>query len=141
MNKEQNILLWDKCLEILRDNLDAEQFDAWFAPIVAVDFKDDKLTLKLPSQFFVQQIEQNFYDLFSATLRRVYGNNVKLFYNYNIIEDTPDSSVTIAHDNSSTKLNNRVNKQYQQVGNAVPPILAKAIAKELARQLKKYEKG
>lgn len=122
MNKEQNILLWDKCLEILRDNLDAEQFDAWFAPIVAVDFKDDKLTLKLPSQFFVQQIEQNFYDLFSATLRRVYGNNVKLFYNYNIIEDTPDSSVTIAHDNSSTKLNNRVNKQYQQVANPFAPV-------------------
>ena len=122
MNKEQNILLWDKCLEILRDNLDAEQFDAWFAPIVAVDFKDEKLTLKLPSQFFVQQIEQNFYDLFSATLRRVYGNNVKLFYNYNIIEDTPDSSVTIAHDNSSTKLNNRVNKQYQQVANPFAPV-------------------
>lgn len=32
-------------------------------------------------------------------------------------------------------------KQYQQVGNAVPPIMAKAIAKKLAKQLKKIEEN
>lgn len=32
-------------------------------------------------------------------------------------------------------------QQYQQVGNAVPPIMAKAIAKKLAQQLKKAENG
>ena len=32
-------------------------------------------------------------------------------------------------------------KQYQQVGNAVPPIMAKAIAEKLASQLQKYGEG
>lgn len=122
MNKDQNILLWNKCLAILRDNLDAEQFNAWFEPIVAVEFVDNKLTLKLPSQFFVQQIEQRFFSLFSSTLRRVYGNDVKLFYTFNIINDTPDSSVTIAHDNSSAKLNSNVTRQTQQVANPFAPV-------------------
>ncbi len=114
--------MWSKCLEILRDNLSAEQFNAWFEPIVASSFEDNKLTLKLPSQFFVQQIEQNFFDLFSATLRRVYGNDVKLFYTYNIIEDTPSSSVTMAHDNSSVKLASQVARQAQQVPNPFAPV-------------------
>ena len=122
MNKDQNILLWNKCLEILRDNLDTEQFKAWFEPLVAVEFVDNKLTLKLPSQFFVQQIEQRYFQLFSATLRRVYGKDVKLFYTFNIINDTPDSSVTIAHDNSSTKLTSNVTRQSQQVSNPFAPV-------------------
>lgn len=32
-------------------------------------------------------------------------------------------------------------KQYQQVGNAVPPIMAKAIAEKLAQQLRKIEEN
>lgn len=117
MNEDQNIQLWNKCLAILRDNMDAEQFNAWFKPIVAQEFVDNKLTLKLPSQFFVQQIEERYYQLVRATLRRVYGSDVKLFYTYNIINDTPSSSVTIAHDNSSTKLNSAISRQTQQVAN------------------------
>lgn len=122
MSKEQNITMWNKCLDILRDILSAEQFNAWFEPIVAQSFEDNKLTLRLPSQFFVQQIEQNFFDVFSATLRRVYGNNVQLFYTFNIIEDTPSSSVTMAHDNSSSKLTSKVVKQSQQVANPFTPV-------------------
>jgi chromosomal replication initiator protein len=122
MNNEKNIDLWSQCLAILRDNLEAEQFKAWFEPIVAMGFENNKLTLKLPSQFFVQQIEQNFFNLFSATLRRVYGQGVKLFYTYNIIEDTPSSKVTIAHDNTSTKLTSNLARQSQQVANPFAPV-------------------
>lgn len=117
MNKEEYILLWSKCLEILRDNLDAEQFKAWFEPIVFVGFEDNKLTLKVPSQFFVQQIEQNYFSLFSATLRRVFGQGVNLFYSFNIVEDNPSSAVKMAHDNSSAKIASQVNRQMQQAAN------------------------
>ena len=122
MNKEQNILLWSKCLEIFRDNLDTEQFNAWFEPIVAESFVDNVLTLRVPSQYFVQHIEKNFINLLKGTLRRVFGNDVKLFYTYNIIENTPGSSVTLAQDNASVKLNNIVNKQVQQAPNPFEPV-------------------
>ena len=36
--------LWEECRTILRDNLPAEQFRAWFEPIASLGFEDGKLT-------------------------------------------------------------------------------------------------
>ena len=38
---------WNRCLDVIKANLPAEQFDVWFAPIVAVDFdqENDRVTL------------------------------------------------------------------------------------------------
>jgi chromosomal replication initiator protein len=134
MNEDQNIQLWNKCLAILRDNLDTEQFKAWFEPIVAQGFADNELTLRVPSQFFVQQIEDRYFQLFSATLRQVYGNDVKLFYTYNIINDSPDSNVTVAHDNASAKLNSAVSRQAQQVANPFEAVELEDIDPQLNRR-------
>ncbi|MBS7374092.1 MAG: chromosomal replication initiator protein DnaA, partial [Muribaculaceae bacterium] len=64
---------WQKCLQYLSDNLSAEQFNAWFAPISVYSFKDGELTLRVPSQFFIEQIEERYCSLLSSTLRKVYG--------------------------------------------------------------------
>lgn len=111
------IEMWNKCLEIFRDNLDAEQYNAWFAPIVALSFVDNKLTLKLPSQYFVEHIEQNYINLVSATLRRVFGPEVKLCYNYFIIKDAPETSVTVEKDHTSPALSNPVEAQARHLSN------------------------
>ena len=41
---------WNSCLDVIKANLPAEQFDVWFAPIVAVDFdqENNRVTLKVP---------------------------------------------------------------------------------------------
>ena len=111
MSAKQHISLWDKCLEIFKDNLSAEQYNAWFAPIVAVDYTDDKLTLNVPSEFFVEQIEERFYKLLKFTLKRVFGNDVKLFYNYNIVKDDQTSGITVKEDAGSLLINNKVKQQ------------------------------
>ena len=111
MSAKQHISQWDKCLEIFKDNLSAEQYNAWFAPIVAVDYTDDKLTLNVPSEFFVEQIEERFYKLLKFTLKRVFGNDVKLFYNYNIVKDDQTSGITVKEDAGSLLINNKVKQQ------------------------------
>jgi len=98
---------WNKCLDIIKDNLPAEQFDAWFKPIVALSFTDGNLTLRVPSQFFMEHIEEQYLHLLTMALRRVFGEGVRLLYNCNVVttgDADEDGSVTMAADNSSTKL-------------------------------------
>ena len=73
---------WNRCLDVIKANLPAEQFDVWFAPIVAVDFDQDnnRVTLKAPSKFFVEKIEERYLGLLSAVLKKEFGENVRLTY-------------------------------------------------------------
>ena len=96
--------LWDDCLAIIKDNLPAEQFNAWFSPIVAISFEDNKLILKVPTQFFIDYIEETYPALLTYTLKRVFGDKVRLAYKYDVVSNVPDTEVTIKNDNISARL-------------------------------------
>ena len=49
--------LWENCLEFIKDNIPAEQYDAWFKDISSLGYKDGALKLLVPSSFFVEQLE------------------------------------------------------------------------------------
>lgn len=80
MNIQDKNILWDKCLSILKDNLNDEQFNAWFKPISVDSYEDNRLVLNVPSQFFVERLEGVYLNLVKATLRHVYGSGIKLYY-------------------------------------------------------------
>ena len=97
---------WNRCLAAIKANLPAEQFDAWFAPIVAVDYdqENSRVTLRVPSQFFVEQIEGRYINILSAALKKVFGEDVKLTYRYNVVGNDDTSAVEQAEAGSSVKL-------------------------------------
>ena len=97
---------WNRCLDVIKANLPTEQFDAWFAPIVAVDYdqENDRVTLKVPSQFYVEQIEGRYINVLSLALKKVFGNQVKLTYKYNVVGADDGSAVEQTNDNSSVRL-------------------------------------
>lgn len=71
---EQNhTILWEKCLAMFRDYLSPEQFDHWFKPVTAISYKDNVLNLNVPSSFFVEMLEERYFDLLSKTLHKVFG--------------------------------------------------------------------
>ena len=84
---------WNECLRIIKDNLEPAQYNSWFAPITVESFENNELTLRVPTAFYVEQLDGRFYNLLASTLVRVYGKGVKLKYSYDIIKDDPQAHV------------------------------------------------
>ena len=93
--------MWDDCLKIFKDNLSPEQYRAWFEPISCVSCDKDEIVLHVPSEFFIEQLEAQYYNLIGRTLYRVFGSGMQLRYQFNQVHNDPTTSVTMADSNPS----------------------------------------
>ena len=73
-------ILWKQCLNVLSDNLTPTAFRTWFAPVVPLHYADNTLVLQVKSQFIAEYIEENYIELLSAVIFRVFGKGTKLEY-------------------------------------------------------------
>ena len=73
-------ILWSECQQILRDNLSQSAYQTWFASVDAIQWDNNLLVLQVRSQFIVDYIEENYLDILSRVLRKVFGANVRLEY-------------------------------------------------------------
>ena len=72
--------IWHRCLQVFKDNLNYETYKAIFEPVKSLGVKQNILTLEVPSQFFVEYIEEHFFDLLKKTIRKELGPDAKLEY-------------------------------------------------------------
>ena len=79
MQENLNIL-WSECQQILKDNLSPSAYQTWFAPVEAIQWDNNVLVLQVRSQFIVDYIEENYLNLLSRVLRKVFGAKVQLEY-------------------------------------------------------------
>ena len=86
---------WDRCLEIIRGSIGETKTSTWFSPARPLHFENNRLTLGIPSRFFYEKYEDEFYYILSSTLKKVYGDNVQLDYELFIIKNDTDSKVKI----------------------------------------------
>lgn len=71
---------WRECQRILSENLTQSAYQTWFAPIVPVSFEDQTLVLRVKSQFIAEYIEENYVQLLSRVIFRVFGIGTRLEY-------------------------------------------------------------
>jgi len=95
---ENLVLIWDRCLQFMRDNLNAAEdntdlkklensFDLLFDKVQPISLVNNNLTLLVPSDFYKEYIEDNYLSLLSAALKKNIGKGVKLWYS--VMENKP----------------------------------------------------
>ena len=74
--------LWDKCLQLIRQNVAEQVFKTWFEPIVFVSYDEHQKTLlvEVPSMYVYEYLEQNYVRLMAWALNNSFKANVRLTY-------------------------------------------------------------
>lgn len=89
-NHKSAVTIWNKCLELIRDNVTSQVFNTWFVPVKALKYENKMLTIQVPSQFFYEWIEEHYYSLMQKTIYRVIGDEATLQYEV-VVEESEDS--------------------------------------------------
>ena len=105
---------WKRCLDIIRDNVGDERFKTWFSPARAIRYSDNKLTLSLPSKFFVEEYEDRFLDLIASVLRKEFGPDVHLGYEVEVIGGDSKSAVNYSSPMRSSAVDTKFMQSMQR---------------------------
>ena len=112
---------WNKCLEIIRDNVSETTFNTWFADIKPLKYEGNTLTIQVKSNFVYEFLEGNFVDLLRSTLFKVMGKGTQLMYS--VLTDK-DNNLTME---VSTENHGSPCKRTANSGNSAPAAMQQAV--------------
>src|SRR6218665_942888 len=83
------VTAWEKCLGIIKDNVNWRAFQTWFEPIKAAALTNSLLTIQVPSQFFYEWLEEHYVKLLRKTIKRILGREGRLEYRIQMEASAP----------------------------------------------------
>lgn len=92
---KDHLQLWEECRRFIKDNISDQQYEAFFKNVSSISFENKRLKLMVPSQFFVDQLEERFLPVLGAGIRKVYGQGVELFYHFNQVQNEPATGINM----------------------------------------------
>ena len=87
--------LWNKCLAVIKDNVNEDAFNTWFKPIIPLSYENNKFTIEVPTQFFYEYLEANYVKILKMTLDREIKEGTQLNYRIKVIDKVGDSMITL----------------------------------------------
>lgn len=80
MNEKEHVVLWNRCLKYMKDNVSEMTFNTWFKPIIPLKCEGKTLTIGVPSPFFIEYLDDKFLNLLRSSLYKEIGEDAKLMY-------------------------------------------------------------
>ena len=87
-------IIWQNCLNFIKDNVSENIYNMWFQPIKAVSLKDDVLTVGLPGYVYYEWLQKNAPKILKTVIKKELGSNGKLKYRV-LIGEVPDKRVPL----------------------------------------------
>lgn len=85
---------WKACLEIVKEEISQQGFSTWLTPIIPVSYVDEKLILRVPSQFFFEWIETHYQEILLKAVKKNYGFRATIEY---LVASTPHKNPKELH--------------------------------------------
>ena len=127
IENNQAIVLWQRCLDFIRDNVNTTAFTTWFDPIVPVKYEGKALTIGVPSPFFYEYLEEKYVDLLRAAIYKEIGEGTELMYSI-----LADKTNHIAIDMKGTERSAALPPQRPiHDGNKAPTLLQAPVVQDL----------
>lgn len=89
-----HVELWNRCLGLMKASVSETMYSTWLARIVPYSYADNKLTLQVPSPFFVEYIEANLSNVLNVALQEVFGQEVQLYYKVVVLKNEQQQATT-----------------------------------------------
>ncbi|HNW67384.1 MAG TPA: chromosomal replication initiator protein DnaA [Bacteroidales bacterium] len=88
-------IIWQKCLDFIKDNVPDNIFHEWFLPIKSISLADNVLTVVLPGYVFYEWMETHASKILKTVIKKEIGTNGKLAYKIVMAKPTEKKPITI----------------------------------------------
>jgi len=71
---------WDNILQFLKERINSQSFATWFGSSRGVELKDDVLLVEFPNHFFIDWIEEHYFNILEEAINHSNGNSLRLAF-------------------------------------------------------------
>ncbi len=100
---------WQECLTFIKDNVGDNIFDTWFKPVEVLKLEDKTLYIQVPSQFYKQQIEEQYLPILGKAIQKVFQSDVKNLM-YKVLQSS--NNVATTHEGNLKATQNQTQKSF-----------------------------